>query len=99
MADQHVLNDIGQAIAETSEVTVADLSDELLASDQPLVIRGLAADWPAVRHGLESTDRIIDYLQAFDSNNAVTTLYAPSEAAGRLFYNEDMTGFNIGALR
>ena len=95
MTRQHVLNDISQTIPEARDITVADLSDELLASDQPLVIRGLAVDWPAVKHGRESADRIIDYLQEFDSNNAVTTLYAPPEAAGRLFYNEDMTGFNF----
>jgi len=95
MTGQHVLNEISQTIAETSDITVADLSDDLLASDTPLVIRGLASNWPAVRHGLESADRIIEYLQAFDSNNAVTTLYAPPEAGGRLFYNEDMTGFNF----
>ena len=95
MTGQHVVNEISQAIAETSGLTAANLTDELLASDQPLVLRGLASDWPAVRHGLESTDRLIDYLMGFDSNNAVTALYAPPEAAGRIFYNEDMTGFNF----
>ena len=59
MTDQHVLNEISQTIAETHDITVADLSDELLASDQPLVIRGLAKDWPAVKHGLESVGQII----------------------------------------
>jgi hypothetical protein len=95
MTDQHVLNDISQAIAETDEITVADLSDEILASDQPQVLRGLAADWPAVKHGLDSADRVVDYLQGFDSGNVVTAMYAPPEAAGRIFYNEDMTGFNF----
>jgi len=95
MNDQHVLNDISQAIAETDDITVADLSDELLAADQPVVIRGLASNWPAVKHGLESPDRIIEYLQEFDANNVVTAMYAPPEAAGRIFYNEDMTAFNF----
>ena len=84
MTGQHVLNEITQTIAETHDITVADLSDDLLASDQPLVIRGLALDWPAVKHGRESADRMSDYLQGFDSNNVVTALYAPPEAAGRL---------------
>ncbi len=88
MTGQHVLNEIDQAIAEHADVTAADLGDDLLTSDRPLVLRGLAADWPAVRHGLESADRIIDYLQGFDSDNVVTALYAPPEAAGRIFYNE-----------
>jgi hypothetical protein len=95
MTDQHVLTDISQAIAETDAITVADLSDEILASDQPQVLRGLAADWPAVKHGLDSADRVVDYLQGFDSGNVVTAMYAPPEAAGRIFYNEDMTGFNF----
>lgn len=95
MSGQHVLNEISEAIAETGDVTIDDLSDELLASDQPLVIRGLAAKWPAVGHGLESADKAIDYLQGFDSGKVVTALYAPSEADGRIFYNEGMTAFNF----
>jgi hypothetical protein len=95
MTGQHVLNEISQPIAEISGLSSANLTDDLLASDQPLVLRGLASDWPAVRHGLESSDRLIEYLLGFDSDNLVTALYAPPEAAGRIFYNEDMTGFNF----
>jgi len=95
MTGQHVLHDISQTIAEVTDVTAADLGDDLLASDQPLVLRGLASDWPAVGHALESVDKIIDYLLEFDSNNVVTALYAPPEAGGRLFYKEDLTAFNF----
>jgi hypothetical protein len=95
MTDRHVLNEINQSIEEITGITAADLTDDLLASDQPLVLRGLASDWPAVRHGLESADRLIEYLLGFDSGNVVTALYAPPEAAGRIFYNEDMTAFNF----
>jgi hypothetical protein len=86
---------ISRSIAERDDVTVADLSDELLESDEPLVLRGLASGWPAVKHGLESTDRIIEYLQGFDSGNVVTALEAPAGAGGRIFYNKDMTAFNF----
>jgi hypothetical protein len=95
MTGQHVLHEISQSIDEITGVTAADLTDDLLASDRPLVLRGLVADWPAVRHGLESADRLIEYLLGFDSGNVVTALHAPPEAAGRIFYNEDMTGFNF----
>lgn len=95
MTSKGVVSEISQPIAETSDVTVEDLSDELLASDQPLVVRGLAREWPAVRHGLDSTDRLIEYLQGLDSDNVVTALYAPPEAGGRIFYNEEMTAFNF----
>ena len=92
---RHVLNDIHQSIPEVSDVAAEELSDELLASESPLVLRGLASNWPAVQHGLESADAIIDYLQTFDSGNVVTALYAPPEAAGRIFYNDDLTAFNF----
>jgi hypothetical protein len=95
MTGQHVLNEISQTIAEISGLTTADLTDDLLESDQPLVLRGLASEWPAVRHGLGSQDRLIEYLLGFDSDKVVTALHAPPEAAGRIFYNEDMTGFNF----
>ncbi len=95
MTRQHVKNDIGQSVAEMHDVSVNDLSDELLMSDEPLVLRGLADDWPAVRHGLESVDSISTYLQGFDSGNAVTALQAPADANGRIFYNDDLTGFNF----
>lgn len=95
MTGQHVLNEIHEAIREIDDITVADLSDEVLASDQPLVLRGLVREWPAVRHGLDSADRLFEYLQGFDSGNVVTAMYAPPEAAGRIFYNEDLTAFNF----
>ena len=56
MTGQHVLHDISQTIAEVTDVTAADIDDDLLASDRPLVLRGLASDWPAVEHALESAD-------------------------------------------
>jgi hypothetical protein len=95
MADPHVLNEIHQVIEEIRGVTAADLTEDLLQSDRPLVLRGLVADWPAVRHGLESADRLIEYLLRFDSGNVVTALHAPPEAGGRMFYNADMTAFNF----
>ena len=95
MTGQHVLNEIDTPVAEVRDIAAADLSDELLASDQPLVLRGLVEEWPAVKHGRNSTDRIVEYLQGFDSEKVVTALFMPPEAAGRIFYKEDMTAFNF----
>ncbi len=95
MTGAHVRHGISKAIAEIDDATAASLSDDLLASDQPLVLRGLARDWPAVRLARESTGRIVDYLLDFDSDNVVTALLAPPEANGRIFYNEDLSAFNF----
>ena len=99
MSEQHVLNQISQAIDETNAVGIDDLTDELLSSAQPRVLRGLIRDWPAVGHGLESSDRLLDYLDDLDSGNVVTALEAPPEANGRIFYNDDVTGFNFDYRR
>ncbi len=95
MTDQHVHHEIEQTVAEADCASVADLTDDLLASDKPLVIRGLVSAWPAVERARQSRDKIADYLQGFDSGNPVTALCAPPAAAGRLFYDEAMTGFNF----
>ena len=95
MTGRHVMTEITRPIAERDDVNAADLSDVLPDSDQPLVMRGLVKDWPAVAHGQQSTDRLVDYFQQFDSGRMVTALYAPPEAGGRIFYNEDMSGFNF----
>ncbi len=95
MATRHVLHEISRPVRELTGITADDIGDDVLTSEQPLVIRGLAANWPAVKQGLESATQLADYLLDFDSNNVVTALCAPAEAGGRIFYNSDMTGFNF----
>lgn len=94
MNGQHVRHEIHQAVSERHDIDLADL-DELLAAEQPLVLRGLVRDWPAVGQGLESVDQLVDYLGSFDDNKVVTALYAPAEAGGRIFYDQSLTGFNF----
>ena len=95
MTSQHVLHDISRSIEERSNIAAAELDDTLLASETPVVLRGLASDWPAVQRGLQSADTMVDYLRDFDSGNVVTALHAPAEAAGRIFYNDDLSAFNF----
>ncbi len=95
MTEQHARHNIRQTVTELGNVTLTDLNDNLLASDQPRVLRQLVSDWPAVQCGLDSTDRIVRYLHEFDTGNIVTALCAPAAANGRIFYNEDMTAFDF----
>ncbi len=72
------------------------LSDEVLRSARPLVLRGIAHDWPLVQAGLVSPAGAVAYLARFDAGGmpAVATI-APPEAGGRIFYDDDMRGFNF----
>ena len=63
---------------------------ELLSLGRPVVMRGLAADWPIVR----SPDRAA-YLKRFDSGARTEMSLAAPEHQGKLFYTPDMTGLNF----
>jgi hypothetical protein len=72
---------------------------ELLEAGQPAILKGVARDWPLVRHGLESPDQAIAYLKGFCGPKPITVFFGPAEIAGRFFYNEAVTGFNFASRK
>jgi hypothetical protein len=52
-------------------------------------------DWPAVERGRDSPTALVDYLQRFDGGKPVDALLTAPDVAGKLFYNDSMTGFNF----
>lgn len=83
---------------EIQELTGVDpraLPDAVLQSTRPLVLRGLAADWPLVRAGRESPRAARDYLLRFYRQATVGAFMGQPEIEGRFFYNEDLTGLNF----
>lgn len=84
-----------QPITELHHVTRSQFENEVVAANEPAVLRGLVADWPATREGHESPEAICRYLLERDSGAAVDAiLLAPGER-GRVFYNATMDGFNF----
>ncbi len=71
------------------------MADDILASTEPLVLRGLVAQWPAVRAGLESVPAGVAYLRAFCGDSTVGAWRGAPDIDGRFFYNADMSGFNF----
>jgi len=63
---------------------------ELLAARRPLVLRGLAAHWPAV----QAADPA-QYLLGFDSGAPMGVAIGPPEIEGRLFYGDDLSKLNF----
>jgi hypothetical protein len=78
--------------------TIADYSGrpggvtaaELTALGHPVVLRGLATDWPIVR----SPDKAA-YLRQFDSGAKTEVSIASPEHLGRLFYTDGMAGLTF----
>jgi hypothetical protein len=71
------------------------LPDEVLTSTRPLVLRGLAAHWPAVQAAKKSSTAGIEYLRRFDSGSTVAAMVGAPDIGGRFFYNDDLSGFNF----
>ena len=83
------------AIAETEGVDRARFAAEIRPAERPVVMRGLAAEWPGVQAAKQGDQAICDYLIGFSPTRPVVGMMAPAEAAGRFFYNADLTGLNF----
>ena len=73
--------------------------DEVYASVEPVVIRGLVADWPLVKMGQKSFRDAGDYLKGFYQNLPVAASIGDPDIDGRIFYNEDFSGFNFRSVK
>ncbi len=82
-------------IEERAGVDAARFAVDVVSSYRPVVMRGLVADWPAVARGRESFEALARYLAGFDSGFHVDAIRTPPSARGRIFYNDDMSGFNF----
>jgi hypothetical protein len=84
------------AIDEVSGYDPATVPESLLSGSRPVVLRGLASAWPAVRAAHASAHDAIAYLKRFDHGSMpVVATVAPPEAGGRVFYNDDLSSFNF----
>ncbi|RZA32734.1 MAG: cupin-like domain-containing protein [Lysobacteraceae bacterium] len=81
------------------EVAGADpqaLREAVLGASAPVVLRDAVGHWPAVRAARASANEAIAYLQHFDAGRGpVVATVGPAEIDGRIFYNEDLSGFNF----
>ncbi|MGN6374095.1 MAG: cupin-like domain-containing protein [Sphingomonas sp.] len=72
----------------------ADLA-AIVGGYRPVVMRGLARDWPAVAAGRQSDETLATYLKRFDRGKPAEVLVGPPEIAGRFFYDDALTGCNF----
>src|SRR5206468_3294029 len=86
---------------ETAQILVRDgvdlktFNEEIRPAAQPVILKGLVADWPIVRAGRESARALADCLRTHDGGQMVPVTSRPAGTDGHLFYNDEMTGFNF----
>ncbi len=84
-----------------AQVDCADgqIPPRVFDATEPVLLRGLAAQWPAVRQCAGSITDAARYLARFWREEPVTVYAGGSSIDGRFFYNSDCTGFNFIAGR
>jgi hypothetical protein len=91
--------DIVNQVKEVAGADAKALTDAMLTSTEPLVLRGLVAHWPMVKRSLDSAASADAYLRRFYRDASVTAMHGAPEIGGRFFYNEDLSGFNFSSVR
>ena len=84
------------------EVTVAApgrLPAAVPESAEPVVLRGLVAHWPMVVAARESDEDALAYLRQAWRGATVGAFFGPPGIGGRIFYNEDFSGFNFERIK
>jgi oxalate decarboxylase/phosphoglucose isomerase-like protein (cupin superfamily) len=84
-----------QQIPEWHDVDTKTFKEEITTQYRPAVLRGIARHWPVVQQALKSPESLCRYLNAFDSGKQVEVLMIPPDAKGRIFYKDDLNGFNF----
>ena len=82
-------------MAETEGVDRARFDADIRAAGQPVVLRGFAADWPAVRAARTSDEALVAYLQRFSHAGPVNAIVGAPEIEGRFFYTADLAALNF----
>lgn len=79
--------------------STSSLSSEILESSIPLHLKGLASGWPAVELAQGSGVGFCRYASRFYRGAPINAAYGVSSENKRVFYNDDLSGFNYERKR
>jgi hypothetical protein len=86
---------MSQAIAEHGPVKAEDFAAEITNLNQPIILRGQVANWPAVKAGRQGPQAIANYIAGFDVNIPLEVAAGGPDIKGRFFYTPDIRDFNF----
>lgn len=90
--------DIKKSVKVIEGCSPGQIPDEVFASAEPLILKGLASSWPIVKAGLESNGDAEKYLLQYYQGQEVLAFLGKPENNGRIFYDEKLTGFNYDTV-
>jgi hypothetical protein len=86
---------VPQAIREWHGVSAERFRDEIVPHEEPAVLRGLVADWPAVQYGARSSRELAAYIKAYAGGQPVEAFIGDPAIRGRFFYADELRGYNF----
>ena len=90
---------IKESVREVTGIRPDELPDWILSSAEPVVLKGLVSDWPIVQAARQSATAADAYLRRYYQDATVGAAMGPPEIKGRIFYNDDLTGFNFQLVK
>lgn len=88
-----------QHVRVAENVSEEQFRREIFPRNEPVLLKGLIADWPAVREGLASPEAMVRYIRLFDQGKPVETILGQPDIEGKFFYNDRMDGLNFTKRR
>ena len=88
----------GRKIAEAEGAAPERILAEINGHPEPLVFRGLCSHWPLVG-AADDASEAEQYLLSHYEGAPVTAFISEPDADGRIFYNEDVSGFNFRQIK
>ena len=82
-------------IREVDSVDRARFDAEIRPACQPVIMRGLGRDWPAVQAGRTSPEAAVAYLKRFSHSEPIAAVLGPPEIEGAFFYTPDLKALNF----
>lgn len=81
---------------KVKEVAAAgEVPRELLANAEPVLFKGLVSGWPSVAAAAAGRGSLFNYLRGYCSDEDILAFRGDPGSTGRVFYNEDLSGFNF----
>lgn len=81
-------------IAEYETVDRERFEREIVPKGEPAVLRGLVADWSAVRAAQAGDEALAEFLRGAAADEPFEAWFGAPEIAGRFGYTDDFSGFN-----
>ena len=88
-----------QTCEETDCRAALNPPEAVLDRNTPLVLRGLFNHWPVVQAAQHSNQQVMDYIANLATDEPVVVYQPDASAAGRVFFNNDYTGYNFTRYR